>query len=561
MKRTRREYEKVALVAARESRTLGLNWARRGRKSTTLGWLGFDELSKGPGRMVIGASASLLLGREMTSMTLNATHAATAREAEDPAHQEANAVRAVFTEGATDRGLQFQVADASTDRLLQGLTPEDFGELYKSSKLELRLYYDRTSYSRQQIVAPNPATMRGWRGLVLFDEFGYVASALARELIDAADPMMRDVADLKMIFACNMPLDDRHPWFEMTLPRELTAGNEEAQFPADPAGHLYRSQTDLLIHRVALQDMYAAGHRLYDNAGAEMTYEQCLRFPAFRSSLDISYRLLHRAGGASVVDLFALTTAQRRGLDRRCGFFFIEDDREFGQALAHLREHLGEGDCGAGVDVATTTGESSNPTSVTVTEAWSGEYRTHVLLWKTRDARVQRERIGAVIRAVRGRACGKPLRRLCLDSTNEQLFARETRDELGHLVPIELIDARNSVEPVPPGYVKTPNYKTWLGDLYAAEINDNRFALPADSYLKEDHRLVTKSGGLFHCDPLPDGKHGDTFDSGKLALHALRSRSGALEAEGLAGIRLSSASAPGLSLSPRFSPRRLSSFS
>src|SRR5205814_1429434 len=115
------------------------------------------------------------------------------------------------------------------------------------------------------------------------------------------------------------------------------------QFPATAGGHLYRSQTDLLVHRVALKDMYAAGHLLYDNDGQAMTYAQCLRFPTFRSSLDISYRLLHKPGGTSVIDLGALTVAQRRGVERQCGFFYIETDSDFLAALNHLSEHMGEG--------------------------------------------------------------------------------------------------------------------------------------------------------------------------------------------------------------------------
>jgi hypothetical protein len=548
-KRERREYQKFALVAVRETRMLALLWGRRGRKSTTLGEIAFDELSRGEGRMVIGASASLLLGREMTTMALSASEAAAA------VASESEAVRAVFEESAPERGLEFKVANAATGKVVKGWSAADFTDLYQSSKLELRLYHSDTGYARLQVVAPNPATMRGWRGLVMFDEFGYVATNLAQELIDAADPMMRDVADLKMIFACNMPTDDRHPWFEMTLPRELTAGSEEEQFPAHPEGHLYRSQTEMLVHRVALKDMYAAGHLLYDNEGQPMTYDQCLRFPAFRSSLDVSYRLLHKAGGTSVIDLFALTTAMRRGIERQCGFFFVETDRDFEQALAHLRNYLGEGEVGIGADIATTTGESSNPTSVTITERRGVEYLSHVLIWKTRDARVQRERFAGVIKAIKGRRSGKAARRMCIDSTNEQLFARETRDELGGLVPIELVDARNAVEPEPAGYARTPNYKTWLGDLYAGCVNDNRSALPSDAYLKEDHRIVMKDKGLFVCEPMPDGKHGDTFDSGKLALHALNSSGGAITEELLRKIFTGGNSAS--LTSPHHEPRRL----
>ncbi len=549
-KRVRREYEKVALVVVRSTRMVGLNWGRRGRKSTTLGWLSFDELSREPKRMVIAASASLLLGRELTTMALSASEQAMS------VANESAALRTVFEEGAADRGLQFQIANAETGKQLKGITADDFAALYKASKLELQLYFDRTSYSRLQVVAPNPATMRGWRGLVVFDEFGYVATNLAQELIDAADPMMRDVPDLKMVFACNMPTDDRHPWFEMTLPRELTAGSEEEQFPPNPAGHLYRSQTDLLVHRVALKDMYAAGHRLYDNDGEEMSYEQCLKFPPIRNGLDVSYRLLHKAGGTSVIDLFALTTAQRRGIDRQCGFFFVETDRDFQEGCAHLTKYLGDGDCGAGVDVATTTGESSNPTSVTITERRGVEYLSHVFIWKTKDAQLQRERLRMIIAAVKARRCGKPLRRLCIDATSEMLFADDCRKLLGALVPVQLIDARNLVSPEPVGYVKCPNWKTWEGDQYAAAVNDNHYALPSDAYLKEDHRLVMKDKGLFVCEPQPDGKHGDTFDSGKHALIALTGTGGAITAESLPQIRTGESA--GMNR-PAFQPRRLAS--
>ena len=72
MKRVRREYQEVALVAVRKVRQIALYWARRCRKSTTLGDIAFDEMSKEPGRMVIAASASLLLCKELVGVTFSA---------------------------------------------------------------------------------------------------------------------------------------------------------------------------------------------------------------------------------------------------------------------------------------------------------------------------------------------------------------------------------------------------------------------------------------------------------------------------------------------------------
>jgi hypothetical protein len=63
--------------------------------------------------------------------------------------------------------------------------------------------------------------------------------------------------------------------------------------------------------------------------------------------------------------------------------------------------------------------------------------------------------------------------------------------------------------------------KTCLGDLYSAHFNDNHYTAPPGPYYKTDHRLVIKDRGAYLCDPSPDGMHGDTFDSGKLAHWAL----------------------------------------
>jgi hypothetical protein len=110
-KRERRVYENTALVAVREERVIGLLWTRRGRKSTTLGNIGFDELSVQPGRTVIAASASLLLGTELVSMT------ATATEQAFIVTREANAMREVFGAGAEGRNLQFKCADMDTGKV------------------------------------------------------------------------------------------------------------------------------------------------------------------------------------------------------------------------------------------------------------------------------------------------------------------------------------------------------------------------------------------------------------------------------------------------------------
>jgi len=84
-----------------------------------------------------------------------------------------------------------------------------------------------------------------------------------------------------------------------------------------------------------------------------------------------------------------------------------------------------------------------------------------------------------------------------------------------------------------PSYDTSISKKTYLGDLYVARLNDNRLTLPPERYVREDHRMPKKIKGLFVCEPAADGKHGDTFDSGKLASWALRATSGLLTMSGV----------------------------
>jgi len=527
MKRERREYQNVALVAVREVRQIALYWARRCRKSTTLGDIAFDEMSKEPGRMVIAASASLLLGKELVGVTLSAAEQAMI------VMNEAAAVRTVFEMGADENQLDFKVADSSKDRILTGLTPDDFAELYQSSRMELRLYFDRTHFSRLQVIAPNPATARSWRATVLRDEAGFTNPNFETELRNATDPMMRDTPDLKIIYASNLSSNDRHPYFQTTMPREITAETEDEQFPANPAGHLYIGHDGILVHRVALKDAYAAGHKLFNDRSEPMSYEQCRTFPQFKSGWDETYALNHKSGGAGAIDFNALIHGQRRGVGK-CNFVYVENEGDMQRARRLLAAVLTSGPVGIGWDVASTTGEMSNPSSVTITESVGGErLQRLVVVFKQRKGVIARHWVRSLVEVVRSRPSGGPARRICIDGSNERLFAQDTKDEFAGLIPVEIILNGSNVDPHPPGYREAVNYKTFLGDLYCAAVNDGRTVMPPDDYIKVDHLLPLKDGGRYVCTPDSDGRHGDTFDSGKNAEYALTSQSGSGVAAGV----------------------------
>ena len=531
MKRSRRLYENTVLVAVRKTRQLVLFWARRCRKSTTLGNIAFQEMSGEPGRTVIAASASLLLGKELVGMTLNAAEAATVVAGE------AAAVHGALEAGAAGKSLEIKIADASRDKVLNGLTPEDLADLYQSSNMEMRLYFDRTVYSRLKIIAPNPATARGWGGTVLRDEAGYTPVNLENELRVATKPIMDTDPTFKLIYACNLCPNDRHPFFEMTMPPP------DLELPTKAAGNFYRGQNNILVHRVTLADAYAAGHVLFDDLGQPLTLAQFRALPANKLGLAINYDLVHESGGTAAIDLIALLTAQRRGAGC-CSFVFADSDGDIRRAMDLLRGNLGPGRVALGLDVATTTAETSNPTSITVLEEQGNErFARLILIFKTKRREIILDRLRQILRVVQDRAQGGPARRLAIDATSERLAAEETKTDLSALVPVELVVASVSVQP--PGYTEPINYKTWLGDLYAAAVNENTVALPGAEYVKTDHRLVMKDAGRYVCVPEPDGKHGDTFDSGKLALYGLTSSLGALST--MSGIATGGAGMPNTS--------------
>jgi len=422
-KRQRRLYENTALVAVREERAVDLFWTRRGRKSTTLGSIAFDELSAKPGRTVIAASASLLLGSELVSMTT------TAAEQAILVRQEAEAQQAVFAESAKDNKLNFVCANSETGKEYKGITPTDFADLYVSRRLEMRLYFTQTTFSRQLVIAPNPATARGWGGTVLRDETGFTRPETEIELQIAVNPIFKTDPSFKMVKASNLSRDDRHPWFEETMPPA------DMTFPPKAAGHFYRGQHGVLIHRVALADAYAAGHTLYDNRGKPQSYEDFCSDPANRMELPFNYQLLHIAGGTSVIDLVAMLTSQKRGANE-CAFVFVDTDADFLRAINLLRALVRNGRVAIGVDVATTTGETSNPTSVTVTELQGIERRARMIIcWKERREAVQRDRLRKIVLAIQERAEGGPACGMGIDATNERFFAEGTQKALADLIP------------------------------------------------------------------------------------------------------------------------------
>ena len=178
----RRPYQTTAMGLQNQHRVVGYYWARRCRKSTTAGDIYFREMCKEPGRTAIHCSASLALGRESIGMTLSAL------ERVQTVSSEAQALRTAFERNTAEAGFHGIVANAATGQeYCKPLTTSEFAELFESRRMELRLYFTRTQYSRELILAPSVHTFRSYRALVGLDEFGYLPAETARELIKSAD--------------------------------------------------------------------------------------------------------------------------------------------------------------------------------------------------------------------------------------------------------------------------------------------------------------------------------------------------------------------------------------
>lgn len=478
----------------REHRISGLLARRQYGKTTIAGRIALRKMMKVPGHTVIFGSVKLDLGREIV-------------------RKEADALQKAFqlmSAQASDAKLKLQLTDTDGGRVLPvTLSRDDFAELYEATRLEMRLYHSNAVYSRTKVVALTPDAV-GETGDLILDEVG--RAKRFDEVLEAMLPIIASNPEFRAIFTTTPPPDDTHPSFDLLAPPI------DAELPIRPEGNTYRSELGVFVRRITAEDAYADGVPLYDDdTGAPISPEESRRRASNKDAWDRNYGCKFVLGGTAAIGLMQLDTAQRRGIGE-CQFFNISSDLEFDQALAWLRLNLGPGRVGLGWDLATTTKQKSNPSSVSVIEERGVEKIVRaIIIWKTADPDVALERARRIITTVAARREGGPARRLCEDATNERYFAATVKKELSALLQVELVVASETIESAS----ESRTMKQHLGGLLVAEFDDNHVLLPPERYVREDFRLVKKERGDFVCEPDADGRHGDTFDSTKLANYAL----------------------------------------
>lgn len=202
---------------------------------------------------------------------------------------------------------------------------------------------------------------------------------------------------------------------------------------------------------------------------------------------------------------------------------------------------------GVGMDIATTTNKKSNPSSITVSQR--AGYRSVERLtarFKTDNEAVSRAMLRIVLEDLQAK--GVPIRRICLDGTNERFFCQKLQKEFSVFAPVDAIVASEKPDPKLYPLAGDMNWKQFLGSAYVSVYEDALIAIAPEEWLRKDRRSVTRDKGSFVNTLDEDGNHGDTFDSGKLSRFALwrggRSTAHAASVGGFAGQSVAAGHSP-----------------
>jgi hypothetical protein len=187
-----------------------------------------------------------------------------------------------------------------------GVDFDGFCDMFEHSKIEAKLWHDRTSCSRTRVIAPNPNTAVGWTGHIIGDEFGRWPNC--KDVLEAIDPFMESNPQFRLRLATTPPPDDKHYSFEMLMP---PAGLE---FEPCAEGTFYRSDLGLLVHRVDAFDADLAGVKMHHpDTGEKITPDEHRALAPDKSAWDRNYGLHFIFGGTAAIGLLALQRAMALG--------------------------------------------------------------------------------------------------------------------------------------------------------------------------------------------------------------------------------------------------------
>lgn len=496
-----RAYQLAADMALQLYGIFILLWRRQSGKTECLSTWALETMLARPGETVILASASLNVGGEVALRAASVFWTVLER------------LRKRFEIQAT------AAEEGKAPRILQDF--EALKEAFVAGKLEVRFAHPGGLVSRLKVLAPNPATARGFTGTVFLDEIGHIPDF--RALWDAVEPITSSDPTFRLIMCLTPPNDAGHYSHELIVPPASCTFET-----VKPEGTWYRSEAGIMVHRVDAWDAHAAGAQLYHpETRASLSPDEHRAVAVDKEAWDRNYGLRLATTGTAAVGLNVLNTAQTRKEAQGCLFFEHT-------LPADWREQLGIGDefVSIGFDVATTEKNTSNPSSITITTKSGVDLLARLIFrWKTEDPKVSTGYVREFVTSLR-------CRRLVIDASNERFYARQVRDEFSRFCPVELVVSSENIKI---GAEEMP-VKTYLGNLVVNALDDARLVLPPHREVRQDFRLVRKARGRFDNEVDGSGNHGDTFDSTKLSVHGwLTPASGAFSADTLPMVRVGAA--------------------
>lgn len=276
-------------------RRLFFLWARQQGKSYELARESFNLMMKRAGDLVTFISASMSLGEELLR--------------KDAALWQMMLVKM----RATAEARKMQLTSTA-----DGLELDDIMDIFEHSKLEVRLWHDRTVCSRTRVIAPNPDTAVGWTSHIFGDEIGRMPNFM--DVFEAIVPFMRSNPELMMRLATTPPPDDKHPTFELFQPPP------ELEFPANAKGNFYKSLSGIMVHRVDIDDGLAAGVEVFHpDTGASISPDEDRALAFDKTAWDRNNRLSFVAGGTAAVSLSSIARAMEQGRDQCVGINLSEE--------------------------------------------------------------------------------------------------------------------------------------------------------------------------------------------------------------------------------------------
>lgn len=513
--RDSRAYQSQAFWAVKKLRRYLLAWLRQGGKTTTLADQSFLEMAEYAGRLITFVSASLDIGSEFVEKEAKTFHAMLADLREKAEKREKQLTFGYRPNADSDHDDNFKTLPVDLDW-------EALADVMERSKLELRLWHSNTVCSRTKIIAANIATARSWSGSVKFDEIAFIREL--KTFLAEIEPIFSTDPTFNLIMATTPPPDFAHYAYELLTPED---GSED--FPLSAEGHWFKNRAGMYVHRVTIDDAAAAGRRCYHpDSGEEQTPDENREMSLDKEGWDRSNRLKKPTVGTSAVSPAALDLAQRKGRDRS----FAGEWTDAGTDVNHSTlAHIGQGtEVSLGLDVASTEGKKSNPTSLAI--AAQPGLKLEVpwcMWWKTSDPDITIGRVCSVIEGLL-RIPRVKIRRLCIDASGDRLFARTLANVIKAKfgIPVSLCVATEAVV-----YLGDKvSLKYLQGHRLSSAVEGGQAELPFSRYMYDDFMRVSKAGGSYECAVGKNGEHGDTFDAVKQAQHGFYS-AGRAQAEGV----------------------------